>query len=318
MKPAVSIIFFTVSSGAGLGLLALVALCDTFAFGSLPAHALWRGSLLGVVLVAAGLASSVLHLANPKNAWRSFSRFKTSWLSREAVFAAALFPVSGLYIVLVIQSKGGASRILLALLTCALAWAVLICTAMIYASLKPIRQWHTRWTPVNYVLLGHWSGALLLWAIACAYATRSAPFLLVAGVFGLAALAAKLAYWHSIGDDAQALTLERAIGVREGVHGPGPISAAHARLLDVGHSHGTFLTSEFGFQLAQRHARGLRGVALALGFGLPLAWLVVGVAHWQPALAAAVCCIMGLLVERWLFFAEAKHTVRLYHGDPRT
>jgi len=25
-----------------------------------------------------------------------------------------------------------------------------------------------------------------------------------------------------------------------------------------------------------------------------------------------------LLVERWLFFAEAKHTVRLYHGDPRT
>ncbi|TMH48382.1 MAG: DMSO reductase [Betaproteobacteria bacterium] len=300
MKPAVSIIFSTVSSGAGLGLLALVALCDTF------------------VLVAAGLASSVLHLANPKNAWRSFSRFKSSWLSREAVFAAALFPVSGLYIVLVIQSKGGASRILLAVLTCALAWAVLICTAMIYASLKPIRQWHTRWTPVNYVLLGHWSGALLLWAIACAYAARSGPFLFVAGVFGLAALAAKLAYWHAIEDSTQALTLERAIGVREGARGPGPISAAHARLLDVGHSHGTFLTSEFGFRLARRHARGLRGVALALGFGLPLAWLVVGVPRWQPALAAAVCCIMGLLVERWLFFAEAKHTVRLYHGDPRT
>src|SRR6266581_3934893 len=318
MKPAVSIIFFTVSSGAGLGLLALIALCDTFAPESLPAEALWRGALLGLVLVGVGLASSVLHLANPKNAWRSFSRFKSSWLSREAVFAAALFPVSGLYIVLVAQSKDGAGRILLALLACALAWVVLVCTAMIYASLKPIRQWHTRWTPVNYVLLGHWSGALLLWAIACAYATRSGPFLFVAGVFGLAALAAKLAYWHRIGDGAQALTLERAIGVREGVHGPGPISAAHARLLDVGHSHGTFLTSEFGFELARRHARSLRGVALALGFGLPLAWLVVGVARWQPALAAAACCIMGLLVERWLFFAEAKHTVRLYHGDPRT
>ena len=105
MKPAVSIIFFTVSSGAGLGLLALVALCDTFASGTLPAHALWRGALLGAVLVAAGLASSVLHLANPKNAWRSFARFKSSWLSREAVFAAALFPVSGLYIVLVDQDK---------------------------------------------------------------------------------------------------------------------------------------------------------------------------------------------------------------------
>jgi len=318
MKPAVSIIFFTVSSGAGLGLLALVALCDAFAPGSLPAEALWRGALLGLALVAIGLASSVLHLANPKNAWRSFSRFKTSWLSREAVFAAALFPVSALYIVLVAQSVGGAGRILLALLACALAWAVLVCTAMIYASLKPIRQWHTRWTPVNYVLLGHWSGGLLLWAIACAYAARSGPFLFVAGAFGLAALAAKLAYWHAIEDSAQALTLERAIGVREGTRGPGPISAAHARLLDVGHSHGTFLTREFGFELARRHARALRGVALAAGFGLPLAWLVVGSVRWQPALAAALCCIMGLLVERWLFFAEAKHTVRLYHGDPRT
>jgi DMSO reductase anchor subunit len=189
---------------------------------------------------------------------------------------------------------------------------------MIYASLKPIRQWHTRWTPVNYFLLGHWSGALLLWTLACAYAPRSGPFLVLAGALGVAALAAKLAYWHAVEDSAQALTLERAIGVREGVHGPGPISAAHARLLDVGHSHGTFLTREFGFELARRHARTLRGVALALGFGLPLAWLVVGVARWQSALAAAVCCIMGLLVERWLFFAEAKHTVRLYHGDRRT
>src|SRR3989442_15107431 len=115
MKPAVSIIFFTVSSGAGLGLLALIALCDTFAPGSLPAQALWRGALLGLLLVAAGLASSVLHLANPKNAWRSFARFKSSWLSREAVFAAALFPVSGLYVVLVAQSEVGVSRTLLAL-----------------------------------------------------------------------------------------------------------------------------------------------------------------------------------------------------------
>jgi DMSO reductase anchor subunit len=289
-----------------------------FASESLPAQALWRGALLGLLLVAAGLASSVLHLAKPKNAWRSFARFKSSWLSREAVFAAALFPVSGLYIVLVAESKGGASRMLLALLTCALAWVVLFCTAMIYASLKPIRQWHTRWTPVNYVLLGHWSGALLLWVIACAYAARSSPFLVLAGALGLAALVAKLVYWHAIEDSAQALTLERAIGVREGVHGPGPISTAHARLLDVGHSHGTFLTSEFGFELARRHARTLRGVALALGFGLPLVWLVAGVGRWEPALAAAACCIMGLLVERWLFFAEAKHTVRLYHGDPRT
>jgi DMSO reductase anchor subunit len=207
---------------------------------------------------------------------------------------------------------------LLALFSCALAWAVLVSTAMIYASLKPIRQWHTRWTPANYVLHGHWSGALLLWTVACGYAVKVGPFLVLAAVLGLAALSAKLAYWHAIAREADAITLERAIGVASGVHGTGPISAAHARLLDVGHSHGTFLTNEFGFQLAQRHARALRGVALALGFVLPLAWLAVGASRWEIALVAAASCIMGLLVERWLFFAEAKHTVRLYHGDPRT
>jgi sulfite dehydrogenase (quinone) subunit SoeC len=318
MKPTPSIIFFTVSSGVGLGLFALIALADVLGFGRLPDAALWRGALLALALVAAGLASSVLHLANPKNAWRSFARVRTSWLSREAVFAIALFPMAGLYIALVARDGDGASRVLLALLSCALAWAVLVSTAMIYASLKPIRQWHTRWTPVNYVLLGHWSGALLLWAIACAYAPEPGPFLVLALVLGLAALAAKLAYWRAIARGTDAITLERAIGVAAGVHGPGPISAAHARLLDVGHSHGTFLSKEFGFTLAQRHARMLRGVAVALGFLLPLSWVAVGVSHWQAALIATASCIMGLLVERWLFFAEAKHTVRLYHGDPRT
>src|SRR5258708_3655104 len=186
MKPALSIIFFTVSSGGGLGLLALIALADLVVPGSLPPDALWRGALLGVVLLAAGLASSVLHLANPANAWRSFSRFRTSWLSREAVFAIGLFPIAALYIVL-----------------------------------------------------------------------------LANGSAGVASLAAKLAYWYTIGRSAPT-TMAHAIGVDQGVRGPGALSVAHARLLDVGHSHGTFLTDEFGFVLARRHATTLRAVALVL------------------------------------------------------
>ena len=322
MKPALSIIFFTVSSGAGLGLLALVAFVDVFSPGSLPARVVWRGALLALVLVAAGLASSVLHLARPQNAWRSFSRFRTSWLSREAVFAAVLFVVAAIFIALVVQGATGRWRTSAAVGTLVLAWAALLSTAMIYASLKPIRQWHTFWTPLNYLLLGHWSGALLLATMACAYLGARGPFLMLAGILGVLALAAKLSYWFAISDrgsgGAAAPTLERAIGVPAGVHGPGPVSVMHARLLDVGHSHGTFLTSEFGFELARRHARVLRGVALTLGFGLPLVWLATGVQRWPLGLLAALCGIIGLLAERWLFFAEARHTVRLYHGDPRT
>jgi len=321
LKPAFSIVFFTVSSGAGLGLLALIALADLFAPDAFVPRAEWRGALLGLVLVAAGLASSVLHLAKPGNAWRSFARFRSSWLSREAVFAAALFPIAGIYIALVAAQTGGGWRAFFAIATSLTAWAVLFCTSMIYASLKPIRQWRTAWTPVNYVLLGHWSGALFLAAIAAAYA-GAPPFLLAGFLLGLGALATKLAYWHSTGERGAAAgkapTLERAIGVDKGVHGAGAMTAARARLLDVGHSHGTFLTDEFGFVLARRHARVLRGAALLLGFALPLAWLAAGASRWQLGVAAAACGMIGLLAERWLFFAEARHTVRLYHGDPRT
>jgi DMSO reductase anchor subunit len=34
----------------------------------------------------------------------------------------------------------------------------------------------------------------------------------------------------------------------------------------------------------------------------------------MASVLAAVAQFAGMLVERWLFFAEAKHTVTLYYG----
>src|SRR5262249_37652157 len=131
-----------------------------------------------------------------------------------------------------------------------------------------------------------------------------------------------LTYWASIGEKAAgartAPTLERAIGVPAGGPGPGPMTVAQARLVGPGHSHGRFLTNEVGFELVRQHV-GFRLVApLPLRLGVPLAWLLLGAPYWQVGLGAAACGIIGLLAERWLFFAEARHTVRLYHGDRRT
>jgi DMSO reductase anchor subunit len=333
MKPSLSILFFTVSSGAGLGLLALLALGDLLDH-ALPSDALMKGIALALTLVAAGLASSVLHLAKPANAWRAFSRFRTSWLSREAVFAACLAPVAFGYGVLVWTDEHGALRALAALVVALLSWAVLVSTAMIYASLKPIRQWYSAWTPVNYLLLGHWSGAVLLLALARVHAAQVRSLGWLAGGLGIAALIAKIGHWQAISAGARdAPTLERAIGVPEyankypnkyaneyanrGARPPG-MTVARARLFEVGHSHGTFLTDEFGFVLARRNAVALRLAALAAGFGVPAAWIVSGATNAPVAWLAAIVCLAGLLAERWLFFAEAQHTVRLYHGAPRT
>jgi DMSO reductase anchor subunit len=319
MKPALSIVFFTVASGAGLGLLALLALADLCPVPLLSPQALARGIALALLLIAAGLASSVLHLAKPSNAWRAFARFRTSWLSREAVVASLLFPVAFTYLVAVWSTSLGTARMLLAIVVCLLAWLLLFCTAMIYASLKPIRQWRTGWTPAAYLLLGHWSGALVAVALATAYGGEAVSWAWLAAVLGVAALVAKLGYWHHASDRGgkSALTLEQAIGVPQGVRPPG-ISVAQARLFDAGHTQRTFLTEEFVFRLARQHAQAVRGAALALGFGIPLLWLATGPRHWAAAASVALLALVGLLAERWLFFADARHTVRLYHGDART
>ncbi len=336
MHPAFSVIFFTVSSGAGLGLLALTALLDGAGIlGIAPAveaEILLRGAIAGMALTVAGLASSTLHLANPKNAWRSAARFRTSWLSREAVFAMALLAAAAGYAALLFVGANALARGVLALLVVLLAWTVVICTAMIYASLKPIRQWHTRLTPAAYLALGHWSGALVLLTIMATLAPANANadaaptlrlVLIVACVLGVAALVVKAAWWRRAAGESGSRTLEEAIGVAHGVRPPRSATAAGrsvmaARLFDVGHTQGTFLTREFVHRVDPARSRAVRLFALACAFLAPLALLVAAGTAAHVVQAATLLCLVGLVAERWLFFAEAKHTVRLYHGERRT
>ena len=64
-------------------------------------------------------------------------------------------------------------------------------------------------------------------------------------------------------------------------------------------------------EMAQR----LRVLFFALSVAIPAVILVIGVhSAWILGLTA-VGCLGGLLVERWLFFAEAQHVVRLFHGQ---
>ena len=322
MHPALSVIVFTVLSGAGLGALAWTALLDVGAALSLapaPSRELLAGVILiALGLIAAGLGASLLHLAAPRNAWRSLTRWRTSWLSREAAAALLILPIGALY-AFALARDAGAWRVALALAVLALAWAMLIATAMIYASLKPIRQWHTPRVPIGYFLMGHASGALVVLAVLPHDAPAARGLALACVVMLLAATVAKLEYWLYVGRGIGSVTLEQAIGVARGVRPPGPAdSVMAARLLDVGHARGTFLTHEFMTRVTPARVRVLRVVALAAGFLLPAAWIAPASAGPGSAAPALAACMIGLMAERWLFFAEARHTVRLYHGEART
>ena len=157
---------------------------------------------------------------------------------------------------------------------------------MIYASLKPIRHWHTPRVPLGYFALGHASGALLVVAVLRALDEPAFGFSIAAGLLLAIAAALKLDYYAYIAGDEGRISLEEAIGVPQGV-APGGARGTRmrARLFDVGHSRGTFLTDEFGYTLAAGRRTIFRVIVWIAGFALPAVWLASGATpgrwpHW--------------------------------------
>ena len=74
-----------------------------------------------------------------------------------------------------------------------------------------------------------------------------------------------------------------------------------------------------GFRIARKHAAQAAPHRAILGFAPARPAVLVGALAWPAgrdcALLAAPLRMVGMLVERWLFFAEAKHTVTLYYGQ---
>jgi DMSO reductase anchor subunit len=313
VHPSASIIVFTTLTGAGYGLLFWLGLGA--AAGLLPPDRAFVLSALGLALlvVTGGLVSSAFHLARPERAWRAFSQWRTSWLSREGVASVATYLPA---LAFGWRSWFGATDAMLraaALLTAAGAAATVVCTAYIYRSLKPIAHWSNGWVPPNYLALGAMTGALWLAALAAVFGDRIRDALGLAVATILIAAPLKLLYWRHIGGRPGALTPEAATGLG---------NLGRVRLFEAPHTEANYLLKEMGFAIARRHSRRLRRIAFELAFAIPLLLVLIAAATggWQRAaalLAAATLATLGVLVERWLFFAEAKHTVMLYYGAER-
>lgn len=311
MHPAFSVIFFTVASGAGFGLFSLLFIADTFKLGGgFSQDQLVAGGLMSLGLIIFGLLSSTFHLANPKNAWRAFSRFRTSWLSREGVFAVAFMPLALIYLASIMFEAPLWLRESTGLLAAVLAWITVFSTGMIYACLKTIRQWNTPLVPANYLALGYSSGSLLLLLGAVIAGLDTTPYIAMSALIVSIAAVLKAIYYFWIRDPGLSPTINTATG----------LTRAKVKLLDTGHTHGTFLTQEFGYQLARSQASLLKVLVFVIGFGLPglmLVWVFNAQGGQTLAFVAAVAGLLGAAMERWLFFAEARHVVNLYHGAQR-
>ena len=313
MHPAFSVIFFTVVSGAGYALISLLSLFNFLNFGMLiDKNTFFIIAITSAVLFTMGLISSTFHLANPKNAWRAFMRFKTSWLAREGLLAILFYPILALYLYFIYIDMQINNFMLMqyySFLIFTISVVIIYCTGMIYACLKTIPQWNTIWTPINYITIGFALAALILFFILNlnGYDTTSYENYILSMI--AFSLATKLTYYFVI-------RLPK-YNIADATNAAVKLKSTNVRLLDVGHTGGTFLTDEFGYKVAARKLFRIKILSILSGFIIPF-YLIYTYSFIYENIALCSLAIflsfIGMISERWLFFAQAKHVVNLYHG----
>jgi len=322
VNPQFSVIFLTTLIGAGQGLFVALWSAEIGSlFELLPSPRrpwfFFYGSLLALLLTGAGLVSSFFHLGRPERAWRSATRWRTSWLSREVIVLPAFMGIVLLYAiahffhlgeVLATLPSGAAidATVALGSMGVLLALALYVCTAMIYACLPFLREWATPLTVINYTLLGCASG----FALAAAYSTSAAPALvrfyaacaLIFTLLGFVGRAASLVRNARLRPKS---TLQTAIGIK------------HPRIAQKsqGFMGGSFNTREFFHGRSVALLRSVRWLFLVGAFALPVLLLAAGLAGAPAATIVAAFAVqyIGLLAERWFFFAQANHPQNLYY-----
>jgi sulfite dehydrogenase (quinone) subunit SoeC len=310
LHPAPSIIAFTTLSGAGYGMLFVLALGSLF--GLVPAWPLLglAGMVVALGLVSAGLVSSTLHLGHPERAWRALSQWRSSWLSREGVVSVLTYiPAAILGVGWVILGHIDGIVAAAGVVAALGAAATVFTTGMIYASLKPIAAWHSRFTAPGYLIFALMTGAVLFNALLRLFGEGAQ----VAGIVAALAIALgwgwKIATWRHNDALSSKTTLNSATGLGEG--------SVHS--IEWPHTEENYVLKEMGYRVARKHAARLRRLVHLLAFAVPLAAVVGSLAtSATPAAIATVVAVLaqapGMLIERWLFFAEAKHAVTLYYG----
>ncbi|MFA5529777.1 MAG: DmsC/YnfH family molybdoenzyme membrane anchor subunit [Thiohalomonadaceae bacterium] len=321
MHPAFSVIFLTTLIGVGQGLfLAMFTVESHVAFAFLPEqpHSFYAyGSVLSLLFLVAGLIASFWHLGRPERAWRTATRWRTSWLSREVIALPAFMGAVFIYGIThmfsfspVVGAMPGGAPVTLTFLIgsvgTVLAFALFLSTGMIYACLRFLREWNTPLTVVNYILLGWSSG----FTFATLYAAYVAPHLVpfMAGwavILTLLAFASRSASLIRNARLKPKSTLQTAIGIK------------HPKIVQKtqGSMGGSYNTREYFHGAKPVLLRSIKWFFLFAVFLVPLVLLSAGIGGRTSGilLTAFVVQYIGLLAERWFFFAQANHPQNLYY-----
>jgi len=327
MHPAFSVVLLTTLIGTAQGLFLALYTVQSYSVVALLPQQDGRfyavGSAIALLMLIGGLVASFFHLGHPERAWRAAARWRTSWLSREVIVLPALMGAVFVYgllhwvgwdltIIGIDTGVPGDLTLLVGAGGTVFAFALFLCTGMIYACIKFLQEWATWLTVVNYTLFGGASGFML----ATAYSAYASPELVnfYAGWTAIITAAVLVTRVASLIRNARIKpksTIQTAIGVRH----------ANVQQKSQGFLGGSFNTREFFHRAPRWVFRSVKWVFLVLVFPIPLLLLWAGVSLHGVGLATGAATLMaafaiqylGLMAERWFFFAQANHPQNLYY-----
>ena len=321
MNPPFSVIFLTTLIGVGQGLFLALILGQSYSImADLPAQSgdfYSGGSLMAMLFLIAGLIASFFHLGHPERAWRAATQWRTSWLSREVIalplFMFLVFVYGLLHYFNYNPTTFGTSAlpeveltVLVGIVGLLVCFALFICTGMIYACLKFLREWHSPLTVINYTLLGIASG----YTLCAAYAQQNgshlvdfyADWAIILTLMSFVTRGVSLLRNRNLKNKS---SLRSAIGVRH----------MNIQQKAMGAMGGTFNTREFFHGKTAIFLKSVQWIFLIMVFPLPILFLSIGLSNHESSLfiTAFVIQYIGLLFERWFFFAQANHPQNMYY-----
>ena len=324
MHPAFSVIFLTTLIGVGQGLFLALVTGQSYAVIELlpPQESGFyvMGTLLALAFLLAGLGASVFHLGKPSyiytRAWRAASQWRTSWLSREIIMLPVVMTLVGLYGLLHLLGwdlklfnveVDGQMTLLVGTLATIAVFILFLSTGMIYSSIKFLQEWASPLTVINYTLLGSASG----FTLAAAYAAFRAPELtnfyigwaITLTLLGLITRSASLFRNCRLKSQMKS-TIQTAIGIRHN----------QIEQKAMGMMGGSYNTREYFHGRSGPFLRSIKWIFIVMVFFLPILLLVLSYGSGDELLTTAFLLqYIGLLFERWFFFAQANHPQNIYY-----
>ena len=289
MHPAPSIILFTVLSGFGFGLTSIVGLLQFLNQISMVDIIIF--SSMGLFFSTIGLISSFFHLANKKNAIKSMSEWQTSWLSREAIssffcLSIVVGNIGWIFVQNMYINEVGIILFLLSLIT-------VFTTSMIYAQLKTVPSWNNMLTPTLFIFAALAGGSILITDHA------SLVLLLIFAVL-------QVLFWYIA--DRSFIDIETTVGTALGFSKNEDI-----RAFDAAHTNRNYLLNEMVYKVARKHAVKIRYISFFAAFVLPMSLILIFPGNFSVSVLIIASHLVGIYFSRWLFFAEAKHSVSFYY-----